>query len=170
MSGETTITIIGNLTGDPEPHITQSGLSVASFTIASSARTYDKSVEQWQDGEVLFMRCSAWRDLGEHVCESLTRGTRVIATGRLRQRTFETSDGDKRTVMEMTVDEIGPSLRFATAKPVKATRSNVQRNGNGGGASASPAGEFDDPWASARPAGIGARGDQWNGNGDEPPF
>jgi single-strand DNA-binding protein len=152
MSGETTITIIGNLTGDPELHFTQTGVGVAGFTIASSARTYNKSIEKWEDGEVLFMRCSAWRDLGEHVAESLTRGTRVIATGRLRQRTYETSDGDRRTVMEMTVDEIGPSLRFATAKPLKAARSGS--NGHAGGA------PTDDPWASTAPAGTG----------DEPPF
>ncbi|MFG3442847.1 single-stranded DNA-binding protein [Nonomuraea sp. NPDC047897] len=163
MSGETTITIIGNLTADPELRYTQTGAAVAGFTIASSPRVYNKSIEQWEDGEPLFMRCSAWRDLGEHVTESLTRGTRVIATGRLRQRTFETGDGDRRTVMEMTVDEIGPSLRFATARPVKAARGNGQRNSNG--APASP-GAFDDPWASATPAPVGAAG----GNGDEPPF
>ncbi|MEO3869566.1 single-stranded DNA-binding protein [Nonomuraea sp. B12E4] len=160
MSGETTITIIGNLTADPELRYTQSGTAVAGFTIASSARTFNKSVEQWEDGEVLFMRCSAWRDLGEHVGESLTRGTRVIASGRLRQRTFETSDGDKRTVMEMTVDEIGPSLRFATARPVKAARGNGQRNGNG----SASGGGFDDPWASSQPAPAAAAA------GDAPPF
>ncbi|MEV4888761.1 single-stranded DNA-binding protein [Nonomuraea sp. NPDC055795] len=148
MSGETTITIIGNLTGDPELRFTGTGTAVASFTIASSSRAYNKQVEQWQDGEVLFMRCSAWRDLGEHVAESLTRGTRVIATGRLRMRTFETSDGDKRTVIEMTVDEIGPSLRFATAKPHKAARSAHNGHDNGTG----------DPWANTAPAG------------DKPPF
>lgn len=169
MSGETTITIIGNLTADPEMHYTQTGTAVAGFTIASSARTYNKQVEQWEDGEVLFMRCSAWRDLGEHVTESLTRGTRVIATGRLRQRTFETSDGDRRTVMEMTVDEIGPSLRFATAKPHKATRSNGRQTSR----NAPPNGEFDDPWASTTTASTtpaGARGDGWNGQGEKPPF
>ncbi|MFI6530828.1 single-stranded DNA-binding protein [Nonomuraea sp. NPDC050547] len=164
MSGETTITIIGNLTADPVLNYTQSGTAVAGFTVASSARTYNKSVEQWEDGEVLFMRCSAWRDLGEHVGESLTRGTRVIASGRLRQRTFETNDGDKRTVMEMTVDEIGPSLRFATARPVKAARGNgngqPSRNGTSNGGAA--AGGFDDPWASES-AHAGAAG-------DEPPF
>ncbi|MEV0592464.1 single-stranded DNA-binding protein [Nonomuraea cavernae] len=162
MSGETTITIIGNLTADPDMHYTQTGAAVASFTVASSARTYNKQVEQWQDGEVLFMRCSAWRDLGEHVAESLTRGTRVIASGRLRQRTFDTSDGDKRTVMEMTVDEIGPSLRFATARPVKAARDNGQHTNNGNSNGAAPRGGFDDPWASqSAPAGA---------PGDEPPF
>lgn len=142
MSGETTITIVGNLTDDPKLTFTQSGAAVASFTIASSARTYNKQVEQWQDGEVLFMRCSAWRDLGEHAAESLTRGTRVIASGRLRMRTYETSDGDKRTVTEMTVDEIGPSLRFATAKPQKAART-----GSNGHANGAPA----DPWANDEP-------------------
>ncbi|MFG3441154.1 single-stranded DNA-binding protein [Nonomuraea sp. NPDC047897] len=169
MSGETTITIIGNLTGDPELRFTQSGAAVAGFTIASSARTYNKSVEQWEDGEVLFMRCSAWRDLGEHAAESLTRGTRVIASGRLRMRTYETSDGDKRTVTEMTVDEIGPSLRFATARPVKAARGNGQANRNASNGSA-PAGGFDDPWASATPAAASARDNGWTGDGDEPPF
>ncbi|KAB8192590.1 single-stranded DNA-binding protein [Nonomuraea phyllanthi] len=157
MSGETTITIIGNLTDDPKLNYTQTGTAVAGFTIASSARTYNTQVEQWQDGEVLFMRCSAWRDLGEHVTESLTRGTRVIASGRLRMRTFETSDGDKRTVVEMTVDEIGPSLRFATAKPQKAACTGS--NGHVGGTS--------DPWATNTPANAGAGG-QWQG--DEPPF
>src|SRR5690606_166459 len=125
--GETTITIIGNLTDDPKLNFTQTGTAVASFTIASSSRIYNKQVEQWQDGESLFMRCSAWRDLGEHVAESLTRGARVIASGRLRMRTYETSDGDNRTVIEMTVDEIGPSLRFATARPQKVARTG----GNG---------------------------------------
>jgi single-strand DNA-binding protein len=122
MSGETTITIIGNLTNDPELRFTQTGTAVATFTIASSPRTYNKQLEQWEDGEALFMRCSAWRDLGEHVCESLTRGTRVIASGQLRMRTYEAHEGEHRTVFEMTVDEIGPSLRFATAKPARATR------------------------------------------------
>ncbi|MEU6788085.1 single-stranded DNA-binding protein [Nonomuraea angiospora] len=150
MSGETTITIIGNLTDDPKLNYTKSGVGVAGFTIASSSRTYDKSVEQWKDGEVLFMRCSAWRELGDHIAESLTRGTRVIASGRLSQRTYETSDGDRRTVMEMTVDEIGPSLRFATAKPQKATRTGNNGHRN----------DFsDDPWTSAAPPA-----------GDRPPF
>ncbi|MEV0229321.1 single-stranded DNA-binding protein [Nonomuraea sp. NPDC050786] len=156
MSGETTITIIGNLTADPELRYTQTGAAVAGFTIASSPRVYNKSIEQWEDGEPLFMRCSAWRDLGEHVTESLIRGTRVIATGRLRQRTYETSDGDKRTVMELTVDEIGPSLRFATAKPNKASRG--AHNGHDG----APA----DPWASTANAGASS---QW-ADSDEPPF
>jgi single stranded DNA-binding protein (ssb) len=141
MSGETTITIVGNLTADPETRFTQNGTQVAGFTIASSPRTYNKRLEQWEDGEALFMRCSAWRDLGEHVAESLTRGTRVIATGRLRMRTYQTSEGENRTVYEMTVDEIGPSLRFATAKPSKTA--HTADNGHGAGA--------DDPWADEPP-------------------
>ncbi|MEO3853652.1 single-stranded DNA-binding protein [Acrocarpospora sp. B8E8] len=148
MSGETTITVIGNLTADPELRFTSGGNAVASFTVASTARTYNKRVEKWEDGDALFLRCSAWRELGENVCESLTRGARVIVSGRLRMRTYDTSEGDKRTVYELTVDEIGPSLRFATAKPQKATR--TAHNGHASG----PA----DPWASTAPGG------------DEPPF
>ncbi|MEU7863069.1 single-stranded DNA-binding protein [Nonomuraea sp. NPDC049141] len=148
MSGETTITIIGNLTNDPELRFTQTGTAVATFTIASSPRTYNKQLEQWEDGEALFMRCSAWRDLGEHICESLTRGTRVIASGQLRMRTYETDEGEHRTVFEMTVDEIGPSLRFATAKPARAARK----------ATTSDNGSTPDAWATTAPTG------------DKPPF
>ncbi|MEV4457343.1 single-stranded DNA-binding protein [Microbispora sp. NPDC049633] len=163
MSGETTITIIGNLTNDPDLRYTNTGTAVAGFTIATSSRTYNKQLEQWEDGEALFMRCSAWRDLAEHVCESLTRGTRVIATGRLRMRTYETNDGERRTVIEMTVDEIGPSLRFATAKVTKTART---RGGSAGGPER-------DPWAStAAPASTGAPAGGTSGgwDGDEPPF
>ncbi|TYB55095.1 single-stranded DNA-binding protein [Nonomuraea sp. PA05] len=148
MSGETTITIIGNLTNDPELRFTQTGTAVATFTIASSPRVYNKQLEQWEDGEALFMRCSAWRDLGEHICESLTRGTRVIASGQLRMRTYETDEGENRTVFEMTVDEIGPSLRFATAKPARAARK----------AFTSHNGSAPDAWATTAPTG------------DKPPF
>ncbi|MEV0348647.1 single-stranded DNA-binding protein [Nonomuraea sp. NPDC050680] len=149
MSGETTITIIGNLTNDPELRFTQTGTAVATFTIASSPRVYNKQLEQWEDGEALFMRCSAWRDLGEHICESLTRGTRVIASGQLRMRTYETDEGENRTVFEMTVDELGPSLRFATAKPARAAR-NAPTSHNG---------SAPDTWATtAAPTG------------DKPPF
>lgn len=148
MSGETTITIIGNLTNEPELRFTQTGTAVATFTIASSPRIYNKQLEQWEDGEALFMRCSAWRDLGEHICESLTRGTRVIASGQLRMRTYEASEGDHRTVFEMTVDEIGPSLRFATAKPARAARK----------ATTSHNGSTPDTWATTAPTG------------DKPPF
>lgn len=148
MSGETTITIIGNLTNDPELRFTQTGTAVATFTIASSPRVYNKQLEQWEDGEALFMRCSAWRDLGEHICESLTRGARVIASGQLRMRTYETDEGEHRTVFEMTVDEIGPSLRFATAKPTRATRKAPASHNSGA----------PDAWATTAPTG------------DKPPF
>ncbi|MET7461098.1 single-stranded DNA-binding protein [Nonomuraea sp. NPDC005501] len=142
MSGETSITIIGNLTNEPELRFTQTGTAVATFTIASSPRVYNKQLERWEDGEALFMRCSAWRDLGEHVCESLARGARVIASGQLRMRTYETGEGDHRTVFEMTVEEIGPSLRFATAKPVRAARKVGSSHDRGA----------PDRWATAGPA------------------
>src|SRR5579871_3362873 len=123
--GETTITIVGNLTADPEVRFTQSGAAVASFTIASTPRMFDKTTGQWRDGDALFMRCSAWRDLGEHAGDSLSKGQRVIATGRLKQRSYEDREGVKRTVVELDVEEVGPSLRFATAKVVKATRNGA---------------------------------------------
>ncbi|WP_030455307.1 single-stranded DNA-binding protein [Herbidospora cretacea] len=151
MSGETVITIVGNLTADPELRYTTKGVPVASFTIASTPRTYNKQLDKWEDSEALFLRCSVWRDLGEHCCESLQRGSRVIAYGRLTQRTYETSDGDKRTVFELTVDEIGPSLRFATCQIKKAGR------GNGVAAHSRPFGNGGDPWASTTGT-------------DEPPF
>lgn len=116
MAGETIITVIGNLTGDPELRFTPSGAAVANFTIASTPRVFDKTTGEWRPGEALFMRCNAWRRLAEHVAESLHRGGRVIASGRLRQRSFETGNGDKRTVIELDVDEVGPSLKFATAR------------------------------------------------------
>lgn len=156
MSGETTITIVGNLTNDPELRFTGNGTAVSSFTIASSSRVYNKQIEQWQDGEALFMRCSAWRDLAEHVCESLTRGTRVIASGRLRMRTYQTSEGENRTVIEMTVDEIGPSLRFATATVTKTARARGSDGASG-----------NDPWASTTAPAAGTS-NGWDG--EEPPF
>ncbi|GIH27940.1 single-stranded DNA-binding protein [Acrocarpospora phusangensis] len=159
MSGETTITIIGNLTADPDLHYTQQGVAVAGFTIASTARTYNKQIEKWEDGDALFLRCSAWRDLGEHVCESLRRGSRVIASGRLRQRTYETSEGENRTVVELTVDEIGPSLRFANCEAKKAGRTNS------GGTRNRPSGDGNDPWASTSNSAFTG-----NYTGDEPPF
>jgi single-strand DNA-binding protein len=115
MSADTVITIVGNLTGDPELRFTPSGAAVASFTIASAPRSFDRASNEWKDGETLFLRCSIWRQPAEHVGESLTRGTRVIAQGRLKQRSYETSEGEKRTVVELDVDEVGPSLRYATA-------------------------------------------------------
>ncbi|WP_439662381.1 single-stranded DNA-binding protein [Lentzea sp. HUAS TT2] len=170
MAGETTITVVGNLTADPELRFTQSGAAVASFTVASTPRTFDKNSGEWKDGEALFLRCNVWRQVAENVAESLTRGSRVLVSGRLRQRSFDTKEGEKRTVVELEVDEIGPSLRYATAKVNKVSRGDggggggfgggggQQSRGGGGGAPA------DDPWGSAPPAGSGG------GFADEPPF
>jgi single-strand DNA-binding protein len=176
MAGDTVITIIGNLTNDPELRFTPSGAAVASFTIASTPRTFDRQSNEWKDGETLFMRCSAWRDMAENVAESLTRGARVIAQGRLVQRSFETKEGEKRTVVEMQVDEVGPSLRRATAKVNKTSRGG---GGFGGGAGGGQGGGYggDDPWATS-PSGGGQGGGQSQGAGswgggsyaEEPPF
>jgi len=122
MAGETVITVVGNLTADPELRFLPTGAQVASFTVASTPRTLDRASNTWKDGAPLFLRCSIWRQAAEHVAESLTKGTRVIVTGRLKQRTYETGQGEKRTVYELDVDEIGPSLRYATAKVVRAAR------------------------------------------------
>lgn len=157
MAGETVITVVGNLTADPELRFTPSGAPVANFTIASTPRTFDRQSGEWKDGEALFMRCSIWRQAAESVADSLTKGTRVVATGRLKQRSFETKEGEKRTVVEMDVDEIGPSLRYATAKVTKASR------GSGGGGGGYGGGQAEDPWGSAPAAGGG-------GFSDEPPF
>ncbi|KFF31668.1 single-stranded DNA-binding protein [Bifidobacterium bombi DSM 19703] len=132
MAGETTITIIGNLTADPELRNLQNGSSVASFTIASTPRMFDRNTNQWVDGQALFMRCSAWRDLADHCANSLTKGMRVIATGRLQQRSYQANDGTNRTVVEMTVDEIGPSLRYATAQVQRIQHGGNTNGGNGG--------------------------------------
>ena len=167
MAGETVITVIGNLTADPELRFTPSGAAVANFTVASTPRTFDRQSGEWKDGEALFLRCNVWRQAAENTAESLTRGMRVIVSGRLRQRSFETREGEKRTVMEMEVDEVGPSLRYATAKVNKATR-----QGSGGyGASGSFGPAPDDPWSSAPPAGAPAgSGNGAGGYDDEPPF
>lgn len=144
MAGETTLTIVGNLTSDPSLTFTQSGSAVANFTVASTPRTFDKGSNSWKDGEALFIRCAVWREMAESVAESLTRGTRVIVTGRLRQRSFETKEGEKRTVIELEVDEVGPSLRYATAKVSKA-----ERSGGGGFGGGSRPDAAEDPWGSA---------------------
>ena len=123
MTGETVITVVGNLTADPELRFTASGAAVANFTVASTPRTFNRTSGEWEDGQPLFLRCGLWRQPAENVAESLLKGTRVILTGRLRQRSFETKDGEKRTVIELEVDEVGPSLRYATATVTKATRS-----------------------------------------------
>lgn len=128
MANDTIMTIVGNLTADPELRFTNSGIPVASFTVASTPRTFDKQSGEWKDGEALFMRCSAWRDLAENVAESLTKGARVIVQGRLQQRSYTDKEGNQRTALDLQVDEVGPSLRYATAKP-----NRVQRGGFGGG-------------------------------------
>lgn len=188
MAGETTITIIGNLTNDVELRFTPSGSAVANFTIASTPRTFDRQSNEWKDGETLFLRASIWRDAAENVSESLVKGTRVIAVGRLQSRSYDTKDGEKRTVIELAVDEIAPSLRYATAK-VNRTQRNNQGGGNGGGYGGQggfgggassvpangqggawgnqPAGQ-DDPWAT--PGSTGNAGGWGNGPDSEPPF
>lgn len=135
MAGETVITVIGNLTADPELRTIGSGTSVASFTIASTPRTFNRQSGQWEDGQALFMRCSAWRELADHCAQSLTKGMRVIAQGRLQQRSYQANDGTNRTVVEMQVDEIGPSLRYATAQVTRQSSgfSGGNRGGFGGG-------------------------------------
>ena len=153
MAGETVITLIGNLTGDPELRFTPSGAAVANFTVASTPRTFDRQSNEWKDGDTLFLRCSIWREAAESVAESLTKGTRVIVQGRLVQRSYETKEGEKRTSYEMQVDEVGPSLRYATAKVTRTQRSGGGGGNQGGG----------DPWA----APAGAQGGSYS---DEPPF
>ena len=165
MAGETPITVVGNLTADPELRFTPSGAAVASFTIASTPRTFDKNSNEWKDGEALFLRCSIWRQAAENVAESLQRGMRVVAQGRLKQRSYETREGEKRTVVELDVEEIGPSLKYATAKVNRTTRGSSGGGFGGGGGSDAGGGSSapaDDPWGSAPPAS--------GGFSDEPPF
>jgi single-strand DNA-binding protein len=191
MAGDTIITIVGNITNDPELRFTPSGAAVANFTIASTPRSFDRQSNEWKDGETLFMRCSVWREAAENVAESLTRGTAVIAQGRLQSRSFETKEGEKRTVVEMQVDEIGPSLRRATAKVTKAQRGGGGGfGGNSGGSGGSGGGwgggsqgggqgggqQVDDPWATG-PSGGQRSGGGFGGSGgaggssyDDPPF
>ena len=157
MAGDTTITVVGNLTADPELRFIQSGAAVVNFTVASTPRTFDRATNEWKDGETLFLRCSLWREAAENVAESLTKGMRVIVSGRLVQRSFESS-GEKRTVVELQVDEVGPSLRYATAKITRTQRAGGGGGGGGFQSASAPAGGSDgDPWASAPPS-------------DEPPF
>jgi single-strand DNA-binding protein len=173
MAGETVITVVGNLTDDPELRFTASGAAVANFTVASTPRFFDKNTNEWKDGDALFLRCSIWRQAAENVAESLTRGARVVVQGRLRQRSYETREGEKRTVVELEADEVGPSLRYATAKVSKTTRGGGGGSSGGFGSSGSSApsggsggfgGGGDDPWATAAPARAGGVAD------DEPPF
>src|SRR4051794_25905081 len=162
MAGETTITVIGNLTDDPELRFTPSGAAVAKFRIASTPRTLDRASGEWKDGEPLFLACSVWRQAAENVAESLQRGMRVIVTGRLRQRSYETKEGEKRTVYEVEVDEVGPSMRYATAKVNKVQRSGGQ--GGQGGFSGSPGGPAGGGAAADRPAKA-KRGQRGGGRG-----
>lgn len=173
MAGDTTITVVGNLTADPELRFTPSGAAVANFTVASTPRIFDRQSGEWKDGEALFLRCNIWREAAENVAESLTRGSRVIVTGRLKQRSFETREGEKRTVMEVEVEEIGPSLKYATAKVNKASRGGGGGGGFGGGGGGSRGGSgggggqaaaAEDPWGSAPASGS------FSGADDEPPF
>lgn len=172
MAGETIITVVGNLTADPELRYTQSGLAVANFTIASTPRSFDRASNEWKDGEALFLRASVWREFAEHVASSLTKGSRVIAQGRLKQRSYETKEGEKRTTIELEVDEIGPSLRYATAA---VTRSASGTAGNGGamGGRSGGAPIADEPWGAPAAGGAPAGGDVWNTPGsfsDDTPF
>ena len=188
MAGDTVITIIGNLTADPELRFTPSGAAVANFTVASTPRQFDRTSNEWKDGETLFMRCSVWRDAAENVAESLQRGARVLVSGRLKSRSYETKEGEKRTVIEMDVDEVGPSLRYATAKVNRTQRGTGGGGGfsgggaQGGGSTGGSGGQSapaDDPWATGPSApantGGGQGGGQQGGWGkgpsyDEPPF
>src|SRR3712207_663947 len=192
MAGETPITVVGNLTADPELRFTPSGAAVANFTVASTPRTFDRQSNEWKDGEALFLNCSVWRQAAENAAESLVRGMRVIVSGRLKARSYETREGEKRTVFEIDVDEVGPSLKYATAKVSKTSRSGT----GGGGGGGSWGGGGDDPWASnsggaqggaAGGQSSGAQGGSWGGQqgggqaadpwastgpaaSDEPPF
>ena len=164
-AGDTNITLIGNLVDDPELRFTPSGAAVAKFRVASTPRYLDRNTNEWKDGESLFLQCQIWRQAAENVAESLTKGMRVIVSGRLKQRSYETKEGEKRTVFEVEVDEVGPSLRNATAKVTR-----TQRAGGNAGGFGAPAAEFnDDPWASAPSAQVSGG---WGSSSttDEPPF
>ncbi|WP_369068312.1 single-stranded DNA-binding protein [Kineococcus terrestris] len=194
MAGEPTITLVGNLTNDPELRFTPSGAAVANFRVASTPRTFDRQANDWKEGEALFMNCTVWREAAENVAESLTRGMRVVVTGRLQSRTFDTKEGERRTVIEMQVDEVGPSLRYATAKVNKTQRGGggggfggggqgggfgggqggSGGQGGGGGWGASSGGgqqQQDDPWATGPSGGSQGGGGGWGGSSnDDPPF
>ena len=170
MAGETVITVVGNLTADPELRYTQNGLPVANFTIASTPRNFDRQANEWKDGEALFLRASVWREFAEHVAGSLTKGMRVIATGRLKQRSYQDREGNNRTAIELEVDEIGPSLRYATAQVTRAASGSGGGGSFGGGQQARPqVQQQEEPWAtpgSAAPDAWSAPGSY----GDDTPF
>lgn len=188
MAGDTVITVVGNLVDDPELRFTPSGAAVANFRIASTPRQFDRQTNEWKDGDALFLSCSVWRQAAENVAESLQRGMKVIVQGRLKQRSYETREGEKRTVVELEVDEVGPALTFATAKVTRASRSGgggYSGGGQGGGGQSRPQSGGGDPWATpapqqsgggqqsgGSPAGAPAN-DPWGAPGvgsDEPPF
>ena len=172
MAGDTIITVVGNLTADPELRYTQGGLAVANFTIASTPRTFDRQSNEWKDGEALFLRASCWREFAEHVAGSLTKGSRVVAQGRLKQRSFQDREGNNRTSIELEVDEIGPSLRYATAQVTRASSGSGGGAAGAGGARGQVAGGADEPWGASAPASNDGA-DVWNAPGsynDETPF
>ena len=171
-AGDVTITVVGNLTEDPELRFTPSGAAVAKFRVASTPRFLDRQTNEWKDGEPLFLQCNAWRQMAENVAESLQRGARVVVTGRLRQRSYETREGEKRTVFELEVDEVGPSLKYATAKVQKMSRSSGGGGGGygSGGGNGGGGGPADDPWASAVPASGTSGGGSGTSYDEEPPF
>jgi single-strand DNA-binding protein len=160
--GDTTITVVGNLVADPELRFTPSGQPVANFRVASTPRFYDKDSSEWKDGDSLFLSCTVWRQPAENVCESLQRGMRVIVTGRLKQRSYETKEGEKRTVYELEVDDVGPSLRNASAKVNRAERGSPSSGFGGSSSRQASTPRQEDPWASQGPAGPNYT--------DEPPF
>ena len=185
MAGETVITVVGNLVDDPELRFTPSGAAVANFRIASTPRTFDRQSNEWKDGDALFLSCSVWRQAAENVAESLQKGMRVIVTGRLTMRQYETREGEKRTSTEIQVDEVGPALKYATAKVTRTTRSGGGGGYSGGGQGGGASQGGDDPWAtpapqsggqggySGQPQGAPAGNDPWGAPGvgsDEPPF
>jgi len=193
MAGETPITLVGNLTADPELRFTPSGAAVANFTVASTPRTFDRQSNEWRDGDAMFLNCAVWRQAAENVAESLQKGMRVIVQGRLKSRSYETREGEKRTVFEVDVDEVGPALRYATAKVTRTTSgggggqggggggggrpSGGGGYGGGGGASSNGGGGGDDPWATGASTGGGGGGNRAQGSdpwatpqSDEPPF
>jgi single-strand DNA-binding protein len=182
MAGDTQITVVGNLVDDPELRFTPSGAAVANFRIASTPRSFDKQANEWKDGEALFLSCSVWRQAAENVAESLQKGMRVVVQGNLRSRQYETREGEKRTVFEIQVDEVGPSLKYATAKVTRTQRSGASSYGDGGGGGQAPSGPSggNDPWATpaqggGAPAAPAGGNDPWatpgvTGGADEPPF
>jgi single-strand DNA-binding protein len=173
MAGETTITLVGNLTADPELRFTPSGAAVANFTVASTPRTFDRQTSEWRDGDAMFLNCAVWRQAAENVAESLQKGMRVIVQGRLRSRSYETREGERRTVFEIDVDEIGPALKYATAKVSRNTGGQGSGSRSQGGGSAGNYGE--DPWAAGAPNPAGGRpqqtSDPWSTpQSEDPPF